>query len=118
MERIRVDRWLGAARIFKSRSQAAHACNGGHVKLEGESLRPNSLVGPGQRLEIRRGERLLVLEIVKLAEKRLSAPLARELYEDHSPPAPPRDAGMARRDPGAGRPSKRERRALRKLRGR
>lgn len=118
MERIRVDRWLGAARIFKSRSQAALACNGGHVKLEGESLRPNALIEPGLRLEVRRGERLLVLEIVGLAEKRLSPALARELYVDHSPPPPPRDAGMARRDRGAGRPSKRERRSLRKLRGR
>lgn len=118
MERIRVDRWLGAARIFKSRSQAAHACNAGHVKVDGASLRPNSLVEPGLRLEVRRGERLFVLEIIKLAEKRLSAPLARELYEDHSPPPLPRDAGLAQRERGAGRPSKRERRVLRKLRGR
>ena len=72
----------------------------------------------GDDLAVRRGERLLLLRIVALAERRLSPPLARELYEDHSPPPPTREQPVAGRDRGAGRPTKRDRRTLRRLRGR
>ena len=118
MESVRIDRWLGAARVFKSRTQAATACGGGHVKLNGSNAKAHQLVKVGDELAVRRGERLLLLRIAGLAERRLSPPLARELYEDHSPPPPKREESVAGRDPGAGRPSKRDRRTLRRLRGR
>ena len=100
-------------RCARSRSQAALGCSGGHGKGRGKSVKANHLVRVGDPLEVRRGERLFVLDVVALAEKRLSAPLARELYTDRSPPPPPRE----QRD-RAGRPSKRDRRLLRRLRGR
>jgi ribosome-associated heat shock protein Hsp15 len=118
MDSVRVDRWLAAARIFKSRTQASQSCNGGHVKLNEHNVKPHQLVRIGDALQVRRSERLLLLEVVGLADKRQSPPLARELYEDHSPPPPPREERAADRDPGAGRPSKRDRRLLRRLRGR
>ena len=118
MDSVRVDRWLSAARIFKSRTQAAQSCNGGHVKLNGHNVKPHQLVRIGDALQVRRSERLFVLKVVELADKRQSPPLARELYEDHSPPPPPREERAADREPGAGRPSKRDRRLLRRLRGR
>ncbi|MBI4706027.1 MAG: RNA-binding S4 domain-containing protein [Deltaproteobacteria bacterium] len=114
---VRADRWLWAARFFKTRSQAAAACHAGHVKLGGQSIKAAKLLHPGDRIELAtpRGQRQI--EVVSLHDRRGPPALARTLYEDHTPPAPtPPPAGA--RDRGAGRPSKRERRDLRKLRGR
>ena len=118
MDQVRIDRWLAAARIFKSRTQAADACSGGHVKLAGKNVKAHQSLRVGDALEVRRGPRLFVLEVQALATKRLPAPAARELYLDHSPPPPEREAKPVRRDPGAGRPTKRARRLLGQLRGR
>jgi ribosome-associated heat shock protein Hsp15 len=57
------------------------------------------------------------LKVLDVADKRLSSPLARALYEDHSPPPPPRELFMPRRDAGTGRPTKADRRALQRLKG-
>jgi ribosome-associated heat shock protein Hsp15 len=116
-ERIRVDRWLYAARIFKSRTQATEACNGGHVKAAGKSVKAHHALSVGVRLEVVTAGGLRVLEVRSLAERRLSPPLARELYVDHSPPPP---AEPEARHPGlrAGRPDRRARAELRRLRGR
>ncbi len=114
----RVDRWLYAARIFKSRSQATDACNGGHVKLTGQSVKPHHPVSIGSRIEVQTPRGIRVLEVRALAVRRLSPPLARELYLDHSPPPPPREERLLHPGRGAGRPDKRGRAELRKLRGR
>jgi ribosome-associated heat shock protein Hsp15 len=113
----RVDRWLYAARIFKSRSQATEACNGGHVKLAGRSVKAHQLLSIGSEIEVVTPRGLRVLAVRALAVRRLSPLAARELYQDHSPPAP---AEEERPHPGrrAGRPEKRERAELRRLRGR
>jgi ribosome-associated heat shock protein Hsp15 len=113
---VRIDRWLGAARIFKSRTIAQEACTGGHVRVNGQAVRASHAVRVGDevRASAPRGE--LVLEIVALAEKRLAADKARELYLDHSPPPPPREPRFAPRERGAGRPTKVERRAIDRLR--
>ena len=116
---VRIDRWLAAARIWKSRTLASEACVGGHVQLNDVSAKPGQRVHVGDRIRCQKGERLYVLEVVALAERRLSAPAARELYEDHSPPPPPRplrQPRVAAREPGAGRPTKRDRRTLDRLR--
>jgi len=117
MEQVRVDRWLCAARVFKSRTQAQEACVGGHVKIDGHSLKSNHLVRPGDRLDVLAPQGMRMLEIVAVAEKRLSPPLARELYVDHTPPEPEREDNSGR-ERGTGRPTKREARLLRGLRGR
>jgi ribosome-associated heat shock protein Hsp15 len=115
---VRIDRWLWAARCFKTRSLAGNACSAGHVKLGGHSVKPAKLVRPGDRIEALTPGGLRVLEVVRLAERRGPASVARELYVDHTPPPPEEPVAPVRRDRGAGRPSKRERRLLSRLRGR
>lgn len=116
---IRVDKWLWAARVFKTRSLASKACEAGHVKVAGESVKPAKLIRVGDTVEAVTPGGLKVLRVLKLAEVRGPASFARELFEDESPPPPPREfvEPFARRERGAGRPTKRERRDLGKLRG-
>ena len=120
MESVRIDRWLCAARVYKSRTQATQACVGGRVKVNDESVKPHFALRVGDRVAASTEGGPKVLEVAKLAEKRLSAPLARELYVDHSPPPQPKPLRVRapQRDPGAGRPTKRERRDLDRWRGR
>jgi ribosome-associated heat shock protein Hsp15 len=120
MEAVRIDRWLCAARVYKSRTQATDACTGGHVELNGARAKPDQRVRPGDMIEARTEAALRILKVLALAERRLSPPLARELYEDHSPPPPPRPAREtlpALRERGSGRPTKRERRDTDRWRG-
>ena len=120
MDGTRVDAWLWAVRVFKSRSAATAACKGGHVKVDGSSAKPATTLSVGDRVEVLvHGERRS-LEVVRLIDKRVGAPIALQCYVDHSPPrpAPADQAGSAVRDRGAGRPTKRERRQIDRLRGR
>jgi ribosome-associated heat shock protein Hsp15 len=115
---VRLDKWLWAARCFKTRGVAAEACDAGHVKLNGNSAKPAKSVRIGDRIEARTAGGLRVYEVVALSERRGPAEEARKLYVDHSPPPPPREAApLVVRDRGAGRPSKRELRQIQKLRG-
>lgn len=114
---MRVDSWLSAARLFKSRTAARDACVGGHVKVNGDSVKPSHDLKPGDEVRATATRGLVVVKVLGLADKRLSPVLARALYEDHSPPPPPREEWAPRRDRGAGRPTKADRRALRRLKG-
>jgi ribosome-associated heat shock protein Hsp15 len=116
-DQIRIDRWLTATRIFKSRSLAQQACDAGHVRINEVQVRPSSLVKIGDEVRAFAPRGTLVLVVKGVAEKRLSAALAQLLYDDHSPPPPPKER-VAVRDRGAGRPTKADRRALSRLRGR
>ena len=116
VEAVRIDRWLCAARIYKTRTQATDACGGGHVRLNGASVRASHGVRVGDQIRALAPRGELVLEVVGLAEKRASAADARALYADHSPPPPPREPRVGIRDRGAGRPTKMDRRALQRLR--
>ena len=119
MDGTRVDQWLWAVRIFKTRSAAGTACRGGHVKINGSAAKPASPVHVGDQVTARVGDRQRIVEVVRLIDKRVAAPVAAECLVDHSPPPPPRDTvAVFRRDPGAGRPTKRDRRRLDRLRGR
>ncbi len=113
---VRLDRWLVAARCFKTRPDAQEACDGGHVKVNervGESGRHVKL---GDRLEVWKVESRRVLRVRALAERRGTADQARLLYEDLTPPAPPETTGpLADRDRGEGRPTKRDAREIRRL---
>jgi ribosome-associated heat shock protein Hsp15 len=115
---LRIDRWLWAARLYKTRGTASDACSAGHVKLEGRSAKPSKPVHRGQKLEATTPGGLRILEIVGLQARRGPAASARTLYEDHSPPPPPTEARPApvSRDSGEGRPTKRDARRLRRLR--
>jgi ribosome-associated heat shock protein Hsp15 len=117
VESVRVDRWLYAARIFKSRTQANQACAGGHVRVNGSRTKAHHPLRVGDEVHVQKERSLRILEVCALAEKRLSPPQARELYLDRSPPPPPREERVLTRERGAGRPTKRDLRKLRKLRG-
>jgi ribosome-associated heat shock protein Hsp15 len=116
---LRVDRWLWAARFFKTRSLAAAACGGGKVDVNDEAAKPARLVRPGDLVRVTLPGGRRIARVVGLSERRGPASVARALYEDLTPPAPPRlrQGPAAFRPPGAGRPTKRERRALDRLRG-
>ncbi len=116
----RVDAWTWAVRIYPTRSAATAACKAGHVKVNGASAKPAHPVRPGDTVKARTagGERIVV--VTGLIDKRTSAALAVQHYEDHSPPPLPREDRPAPivRERGAGRPTKRDRRLVERLRGR
>ena len=115
---VRLDRWLCAARLYKSRTLAQEACEAGRVEVNGRSVRPSYALRVGDEIQARAPRGLVILDVLLLAEKRLSAPEARLLYTDRSPPPEPREPLVAPRERGAGRPTKAERRALDRFRDR
>ena len=117
--RVRVDAWAWGIRLFKTRSAAATACKAGHVRVNGERAKPATPVVVGDEVHVRGGELERIVIVTGLLTKRVSATVAVTAYEDHSPPPPPREVRVvAERDRGTGRPTKRERRELDRLRGR
>jgi ribosome-associated heat shock protein Hsp15 len=116
MATVRIDRWLCATRLYKSRSLSQEACVGGLVKVNGNNVKPSHPLKTGDEVRAEAARGLVVWLVKGLAEKRLSAELAAELYDDKSPPPPPREETLAPRERGAGRPTKAERRALDRLR--
>ena len=120
MERVRVDRWLWAVRLTRTRSGAAQACRAGHVQVNGVRAKPAAPVKVADTVRLRVGDRERVVEVVRLIEHRVGAELAAGWLIDRSPPPPPRDPSFRQgwRDPGMGRPTKRDRRQLDRTRGR
>jgi len=125
--KVRVDAWLWAVRLFKTRSVSQAACKAGHVKVGGERAKPATPVAVGDWVEVRGEGRVRIVEVRGLLAKRVGAAVAAEAYTDHSPPPPPREAtalgqgavgAVGLRDRGAGRPTKAQRRQLDRLRGR
>ncbi|MDN8625396.1 RNA-binding S4 domain-containing protein [Corynebacterium ureicelerivorans] len=117
---VRIDVWLWAVRIFKTRSQAAEAVRAGHVKMDGKAVKPAAQVVRGETVRVWKDHRELILEVAATVSKRVGAPIARSCYIDHSPPPPPRElfAAPPVRDRGTGRPTKKERRETDRLLGR
>lgn len=118
--KVRIDKWLWAARCFKTRSQATQACGRGDCMVNGATAKASLKVQPGDHVvvETRGGQR--VLEVKALLDRRGPAEIAAQLFDDHTPPPPERtlaeqlDFEVER---GKGRPRKRDRRQLRKIRG-
>ena len=82
------DQWLHAVRLTKTRSDAAAACRGGHVKINGKPAKPSSPVKVEDRVEALIHQRQRVVDVARLITKRVGAAIAVECYEDHSPPPP------------------------------
>lgn len=119
----RLDKWLWHARFCKSRTLASEFCETAGVRIGGQPVRKaHYQVKVGDVLTFAHGPHVRVLRIVGLSPRRLSPVLARELYDDLDPP-PPRDSAPSEtksgeRDRGSGRPTKAERRAIQRLKGR
>lgn len=118
---VRLDKWLWAARIFKTRTQAAEACRAGHVKCEGTPLKPAHNVRPGMVLTVQQGDITRTLRILGCLERRVGAAVARQFVEDLTPPGEyqkrraPEFQPLLLRPKGMGRPTKKQRRQLRGL---
>ena len=121
-ERLRLDKWLWHARFHKSRTLAAAACAAGRIRLNGKTVdKAHQAVKPGDVLTFPLGTHIRVVRVVALGSRRGPAVEARTLYEDLSPqtegePPAGQATAVAVREPGSGRPSKAERRALDRLR--
>ncbi len=117
MDETRIDRWLAAVRLAKTRPVATQLCDAGHVRVNGRDAKASTRVRVGDRVEARIADRERVVEVARVIESRVGAPVAVTCYVDHSPEpvAEPLPPGMewAR---GAGRPSKRVRRELDRMR--
>lgn len=101
---VRIDSWVWAVRLIKTRSQSAAECKAGHVKLNGTTVKPSQQVVPGDIVTLWHEHRNIKVEVVATISKRVGAPIARTCYIDHSPPPPPKELlmSMPRRDRGAG----------------
>ena len=124
---VRIDKWLWAARLMKTRPLAVEAVNGGRVELNGARVKPSRDVKHGDRLEITRGEGVRQTVVVRgTAERRGSAAVAQLLYEETEASRAAREAHAEQRRltapppqfDGGGRPTKRDRRRLDERRGR
>lgn len=117
-ENVRIDKYLWAIRAFKTRTDAADACNGNKVKLNGVNAKPSKAVKCGDTLEIHKGSVCFTYKVLKLAENRVGASLVPELAENLTPQSEldklraPVETVVLKRDKGAGRPTKRDRRQL------
>ncbi|EGX60766.1 hypothetical protein SZN_05794 [Streptomyces zinciresistens K42] len=118
-ESVRVDSWIWSVRLVKTRSMGAAACKGGHVRVNGQSVKPSHSLRVGDEVRVRQENRERIVVVKRLIRKRVGAPVAVECYVDNSPPPPPREAVAPAgiRDRGAGRPTKRDRREMERLRG-
>ena len=117
---MRVDSWVWAVRLAKTRSQATAACRAGHVRVNGNPAKAAQAVNIGDEVRVRLHGFDRIYRVTGLATRRGSAAEAAQYFEDLTPPPPPRVERPAEivRDRGAGRPTKRERRDLDRLRGR
>jgi len=117
MESTRVDRWLWAVRLTKTRPDAAAACRGGHVRVNDRPAKPSTMVSPGDEVRARVGDTTRIVEVARVIQKRVGAADAGTCYLDRTPAPPPTvSVPVAVRDRGAGRPTKRDRRILDKWR--
>jgi ribosome-associated heat shock protein Hsp15 len=115
-DETRIDRWLCAVRLVKTRPLATRLCEGGHVLVNGLAVKPSTRVRAGDRVEARIADRERVVEVVRPIESRVGAPVAATCYVDHSPPVVQEAAPEIMVVHGEGRPGKRLRRELERLR--
>jgi ribosome-associated heat shock protein Hsp15 len=118
-EELRIDKWLWAARFFKTRSLAAQAVSGGKIQINGARAKASRSIGPGDRITIRRGPYEWIVVVKAVAKLRGPAPQAQLLYQETEDSARRREAAIAQlrlerpaRFDLPGRPSKKDRRAI------
>ena len=117
-EDVRIDKWLWAVRIYKTRSQATESCRKGHVTIASLPVKPSRSVHVGEVVKVRKSPIVRSFKVLGLAEKRMSAKLTEDFLEDVTPPEELEIQEMQKnmrwitRDPGTGRPTKKDRREL------
>jgi ribosome-associated heat shock protein Hsp15 len=120
-DKLRIDKYLWAIRVFKTRTLAADACKAGRVKLDNQNIKPSHEVKIGEAYQVSKGIERRVLKVTGLLEKRTDAKTAALFYEDLTPVEQTQafksmfHAPMLKRDTGAGRPTKRDRREIDEL---
>ncbi|MEN9447573.1 MAG: hypothetical protein RJA25_863 [Bacteroidota bacterium] len=120
LDKTRIDKWLWAVRIYKTRSLATEACAAGKVKINGESVKASYLLKPGQTIQLNKQGEKSTFKVIKIIEKRVGAPIAIACYEDLTPPEEKNKLLFPSvfyevRDKGSGRPTKRDRREIDKF---
>lgn len=117
-EKVRVDKWLWSVRLFKTRTLAGEACRGGKVRISDERVKPSRVVKVGELVLVQQEDILREVKVVGLLKKRVGAKLVSEYMEDLTPSERFEEVKatfaqtILRRDRGAGRPTKRERREI------
>jgi len=118
MDSVRLDKYLWAIRVFKTRSEAADACNGNKVKLNGVNAKPSKAVKAGDVIEVRKASVLFSYKVLALTESRMGAALVPQYADNLTPESEleklhaPRETIVLQRDRGTGRPTKKDRRQL------
>ena len=117
-ESVRIDKWLWAVRLYKSRSLATEACHAGHVKIGGNSVKPSRGVHAGEQITVFAGRVLRTVRVLSLLDQRAGAKLVSQFLEDLTPPeeyARAREEALEARvrfPTGFGRPTRKQRRQL------
>ena len=123
MDKVRLDKYLWAIRVFKTRSEAADACNGNKVRRNGVPAKASKEVKIGDLIETRKGPMVLTYSVLQLSEHRMGAALVPQYAEDRTPDSEkekahaPHETIVLQRDRGTGRPTKKERRQIDELIG-
>lgn len=118
LENVRIDKWLWAVRIYKTRSKATEACKKGRILIDDLPVKPSREIHPGEIIEIKKAPITRKFKVLALAEKRMSAKLVDDFVEDITPPEEielletQKKMKWLTRKPGTGRPTKKERRDL------
>ncbi len=115
---VRIDKWLWAVRFFKTRSSATEACKKGRVMIGGVQVKPSRMVKAGDIIKIRKPPVTYTYKVLQLSEKRMGAKLVSDFVLDITPESEleileiQKNMSWFKRDPGTGRPTKKERRDL------
>lgn len=118
MAEARIDKWLWAARIFKTRSIAADACKKGHVSLNGSQIKPSRMIKEGDTVQVKKPPITYSFKVLQAIQKRVGAKLVKDIYENVTTPDQyellemNKISGFVNRAKGTGRPTKKDRRSL------
>ena len=121
-QEVRIDKWLWAVRIYKTRSLATEACKKGRILILDQAVKPSRLLRPGDLVQVKKPPVVYTYKVLGLLGKRLSASAVKEYVENLTPEEEldklkVKDSFFISRDRGTGRPTKKERRIIDKLRG-
>jgi ribosome-associated heat shock protein Hsp15 len=120
-KKVRLDKWLWAVRVFRTRSQAAAACQAGHVKVNGSAAKPSRPVHPGEIITASVGQITRTVKVLASLDRRVGAPIVPDFLEDQTPASEyqkrrePQCSAPFMRPKGTGRPTKKDRRDLARL---